>query len=144
MIGGLIGGAGSIAQGAAANQQAKQQALNMEAQGKQELASSQQQAFQQKEQGNLMLSKQQALSAASGGGADDPTILKIMGDTAQQSAVNVRNTTVSGQQAMANANSSASNMRKQGQASFLGSVFNAAGSMAKTTGKYGTQKGWFS
>jgi len=139
LIGGLIAGAGQIITGVAAKREADQQALNDEAAGKADFANAQQEAFDKKREGQLMLSRQQALAADSGGGADDPTILKIMGNTAAQSALNVRQTVAGGEQAMNNGFASARNRRATGRASFLGSLFNAAGTFAKT----GAQAGGF-
>lgn len=137
LIGGLVSGFGQVAGGIAANRQAQQQALNQEAEGKQEFANAQQQAFQKKREGELMISRQQALAAVSGGGADDPTILKIMGDTAGQTATNVHQTVAGGEQAMMNGFASARSTRSAGRSSFLGSMFNAAGTFAKAGAKYG-------
>lgn len=142
LIGGLISGVGQIASGVAANRQAKQQALNQEAAGRQELANAQQEAFDKKREGQLMLSRQQALAASSGGGADDPTILKIMGDTAGQAALNVQQTVAGGLQAKENMFASARSTRAGGRASFLGSMFNAAGTFAGAGYKYGQAKGF--
>lgn len=142
LIGGLLTAGAQIASGVAANRQAQQEALNQEAAAKQDFANSQQQAFEKKREGELMLSRQQALAAASGGGADDPTILKIMGNTATQSALNVRQTVAGGQQSLANGFASARSTRAAGRASFLGSMFDAAGTFAGTAYKFGKTKGF--
>lgn len=134
LIGGLIGAAGTLASGAAANAQAKSEALAMEAQGKEELAASQREAEEKKREGRIVMSRQQALAANSGGGADDPTILKLMTRTASESDYNARTALYGGEQRKRGLFDSAANRRTSGKASFLGSVFAAGGQAFKSAG----------
>lgn len=60
------------------------QAQAEERQGNEVQAASQREAEQRAQKARVLLSRQQAVAAASGGGASDPTVLKLMGDTAAE------------------------------------------------------------
>jgi len=132
MIGGLIGAAGTLASGIAANNQAKSEALAMEAQGREEFAASQRDAEVKKREGRIAMSRQQAVAAASGGGADDASIIKLMTRTASESDFNARTVMYGGEQRKRGLFDSAKNRRTSGQASLLGSVFAATGQAVKS------------
>lgn len=86
IIGALVGAAGSIIGGIAANNQAKAQAQAMEVRAGEERASSQREAIRRSKEAKMVLSRQQAVAAASGGGAADPTVVNLMADVAQEGA----------------------------------------------------------
>lgn len=138
LIGGLVSAAGTIASGIAANNQAKSEALAMEAQGREEFAASQREAEQKKREGRIAMSRQQAVAAASGGGADDASIIKLMTRTAGESDFNARTVMYGGEQRKRGLFDSARNRRTSGQASLLGSVFAGAGQMFKSFNTGGT------
>ena len=66
--------------GAAYNQEAQFEATQMRQQAGQEIAASQRTAFDQARTARLVASRAQAVAAASGGGATDPTVLKVISD----------------------------------------------------------------
>lgn len=134
-IGTTAGLIGTIGSGVAANRAAQQQALNEEAQGKEELAASQRDAQQKRREGALLASRQQALAAASGGGADDPTIVKLMTDTASNADLNARSSMYGGISRQMGLNSSAKARRTTGKSSLLGNVLGGFGDAALGYGK---------
>jgi hypothetical protein len=137
VIGTLISAGGTILSGVAANNQAKSEALAMEAQGREEFAASQREAEQKKREGRIAMSRQQAVAAASGGGADDASIIKLMTRTAGESDFNARTVMYGGEQRKRGLFDSARNRRTSGQASLLGSVFAATGQAFKGLGSSG-------
>lgn len=110
-------------------QQAEEIARQEELAGKNEFASAQRDAEERRLEGALIMSKQQAIAAASGAGAGDdaPTIMKILGDTAQRVQYGVESSTFRGQQAMDDYQRSARNRRTTGKYNFFGSIARAAG-----------------
>ncbi len=72
--GGTILGANSEAKGL------RREAAQLEANAGQERASSQREAFEARREGRFAASRALAIAAASGGGADDPTIVNAMAD----------------------------------------------------------------
>jgi hypothetical protein len=127
--------AGTLSAGNAANAQAKQDALNMEAQGKEELAASQREAFQKRREGALINSRAQALAAAGGGGADDPTIVRLMTQTAKDAETNAGSVMYGGQSRRRGLYDSAKARRTEGKASLLGSIYGGFGQAASGLGK---------
>lgn len=86
-IGGTVlsavsGASSARAQGNAANAAAQYQARQMEQQAGQERASAQRKSIEERRRAQLASSRALALSAASGAGASDPTVIDIMGDLA--------------------------------------------------------------
>lgn len=133
IIGALISGFGTIASGVAADNAAKQDALNLEAKGQEELAASQRDADVKRREGALINSRQQALAAASGAGAgsDAPTIVKLMTDTAGQAEYNAQVDLYGGKSRKQGLYEAAANRRREGKASLLGSVLGGFGGFAK-------------
>src|ERR1700749_4508237 len=86
----VISAIGGIASGVAANNEAKFEAQQQEAQGKEAFASSQRDADQKRKEAEIVNSRAQALAAASGGGADDPTIVQLMTQTTGQGEYNAQ------------------------------------------------------
>lgn len=81
---------GGIQAGNAAEAEAKFEAAQLQRKADSERAVAQREAADKTKEGQLAQSRQQALAASSGGGAgiDDPTIVKLMGDTAGQTEYN--------------------------------------------------------
>lgn len=133
LIGALVSGFGTIASGVAANRAAKQDALNMEAAGKEEVAAAQRDAEVKRREGRLINSRAQALAAASGAGAgtDAPTIVKLMSQTSGESEFNAQSAMFGGFSRQAGLKQGAASRRAEGKASLLGSVFSGFGTMAK-------------
>lgn len=78
----LIGAGGTILQGVKADLAARSQALQLEQSAGQDRATSQRAAIEQRRAARYLQSRAQALAAASGAGASDPTVTKIIGDIA--------------------------------------------------------------
>lgn len=143
LIGSLIQGVGAIAGGIAANDAAQTEAAQMEARGKEEFASSQREAMAQRREGRVLASRQQALAAASGAGADAPTIVRLMADVAGDAEHNAQTSMYGGLQRKKGMRDSANARRAEGSAALTGSVFDAAGTVIGGGSKYGTSKGWW-
>lgn len=143
MIGSLISAGGSIVQGISANNAAKTEAAQMEERGKEDFAASQREAEDKRREGRIVNSRQQALAAASGAGADAPTIVKLMTDTAGQAEYNAQTSMFGGLQRKKGMNDSANARRAEGRAALVGSVFDAAGTALGGGSKFGTAKGWW-
>jgi len=128
-----ISGGGTIASGVAADRAARQDALNMEAAGKEEVAAAQRDAQAKRREGQLINSRAQALAAASGAGAgvDAPTIVKLMTQTSGEAEYNAQSAMFGGFSRQAGLKQGAASRRAEGKASLLGSVLSGLG----TTGK---------
>lgn len=144
-IGAAVVGAGAavysayqtVEQGKAQKAEYDRQANVDELMGKNEYAAAQREAEQKRLEGELVMSRQRAIAAASGGGgaASDPTIVQIMGETANRSQANSDAVLYAGEGARDSYNSSASARRASGANNFLGSVLTAAGTLAGGIGK---------
>lgn len=134
---------GTLAAGAAANDAAQSEAAQLEAKGKEDFAASQREAQDKRREGRLVNSRQQAIAAASGAGADTPTIVKLMTDVAGQSEYNAQTTMFGGLQRKKGMNDSANARRAEGSAALTGSVFDALGTGLSGASKFGTSKSWW-
>lgn len=143
LIGSFVSAFGTVASGVAANRAAQQDALNMDAQGKEEFAASQREAAAKRREGDLVNSRAQALAAASGAGAgtDAPTIVKLMSQTAGESEFNAQTALYSGRSRQLGLKQGAMARRAEGKASLLGSVISGFGTLAKGGSEYATAKG---
>lgn len=142
----FIGAAGSVLQGVAANNQAQYQAEQERMQGKEEFASSQRDADAKRKESQLVQSRQQALAASSGGGADDPTIIKLMTETAAQGEYNAQASLYGGENRKRGLFDQAKGTEMSGQASLLGGFLAGAGQIASGFAKLPqdtkTKLGW--
>lgn len=143
LIGSLVQGAGTIIGGIAANNAAQAEADQMEARGKEEFAASQRDAEQRRKEGQIANSRVQAIAAASGAGADAPTIVRIMQDTAGTAELNAQTDLYGGRQRRAGMRDSARARRAEGEASLLGSIFSGVGQGLGGGNTYGQTKGWW-
>lgn len=143
VIGSIVQAVGSIAGGIAANDAAQAEAAQLEERGQEEFAASQRDAQARREEGRLVNSRAQALGAASGAGADAPTIVRLMTDTAGQAELNAQSDQYGGRQRRAGMRDSARARRAEGNASLMGSFFDAAGTALGAGSRYGTQRGWW-
>lgn len=132
LIGTGLSAAGTIAAGKAEQENQEFVARQEQDKAKEEFAASQREAQQARREARIAQSRQQALAAASGGGAgaDAPTIVRLMSDTAGQGELNAGSAIYGGQQRAAGLNDSAKARRRSGRASFLGSVLGGFGQMA--------------
>jgi len=88
ILGAVVGAAGTIMGGNAANAAAKAQAKQYENAAAQQRAISHRDAAGERRKGDLAGSKAQALMAAGGGTATDPTAMDIAGDIAGETEYN--------------------------------------------------------
>ena len=145
LIGALVGAAGTVASGVAANRAAQQDALNMEAQGKEELAASQREADAKRREGRLVNSRAQLLAAASGAGAGDdaPTIVKLMSETSGQAEYNAQTAMFGGYSRKDGMIQGAKARRSEGKSMLVGSVFSGLGQAASGFGQAYRRKAEF-
>lgn len=143
VIGSIVQAVGTFAGGVAANNAAQEEARQLEERGQEEFAASQREAMARREEGRLVNSRAQALAASSGAGADAPTIVRLMSDTAGQAELNAQTDLYGGRQRRAGMRDSARARRAEGQASLMGSFFDAGGQVLGAGGKYGAAKGWW-
>lgn len=136
LIGTLVSAGGQIAQGIAANNAAKSEALQLEARGKEEFAAGQRDAFQKRREAQLLNSRTQALAAASGAGADSPTIVRLMAGTAGEGEYNAQSVMYGATSRQMGNNAQAKAARASGRASLLGSVIGATGTAFGGAAKY--------
>jgi hypothetical protein len=138
LIGALITGIGTVASGVASDRAARQDALNMEAAGKEEVAASQRDAIAKRREGQLINSRAQAIAAASGAGAgtDAPTIVQLMGKTAGEAEYNAQSALFGGFSRQSGLKQGAAARRAEGKASLLGSIFSGFGTVAKGYSSY--------
>jgi hypothetical protein len=140
LLASAISAAGSIASGIASKNAADFQAEQQEMQGKEEFAASQREADQKRKESNYVQSRQQALAAASGGGAADPTIVRLMTQTAQQGEMNAQTSLYVGENRKRGLFDAAKSTRLTGRANLIGSFLSASGDLAGGFGKYYEKK----
>lgn len=139
-IAGIVSAVGTIAAGKAEQNNQNYLAKQEDMKAKEEMASSQREAQQNLNEADLANSRAQALAASSGGGAgaEAPTIVRLMSDTAGQGTLNANTTLYGGMERAAGLRDSAKGRRAAGKASFLGSVLGgfgqAAGGFSKAFG----------
>jgi hypothetical protein len=127
---------GTVAGGVAAKNQADFQAEQQEMAGKEEFAASQREANEKRKEATYVQSRQQALAAASGGGAADPTIVRLMTQTAQQGEMNAQTARYVGENRQRGLMDAAKASRMSGEASLFGSFFGATGDAFSGWAKY--------
>lgn len=136
----VISALGTVAGGIAANNQAQFQAEQQEMAGKEEFAASQREANDKRKESTYVQSRQQALAAASGGGAADPTIVRLMTKTAQQGEMNAQTARYVGENRQRGLMDAAKASRMSGEASLFGSFFGATGDALSGWARYRKDK----
>jgi hypothetical protein len=131
LVSAAIGAVGSIASGVAQKNAADYQAKQQEMQGNEDFAASQRDAEAKRRESKIVQSRQQALAAASGAGATDPTIVRLMTQTAGQGEYNAQTALYSGEQQKRGLYDAAKATRMSGNASLLGSFISGAGTLVK-------------
>lgn len=136
----------SVQQGQAQQAAANQTALNLQNQGKAEFASSQRDVLQKDLETKYLLSTQQAQAAASGGGAgaDAPTIVRMMSETAKRGADADESILYGGYSSKASYDNQADAVRQSGGNAFLGGIGSGIGKVISAAGEYarGKQQGY--
>ena len=133
----VVGAGASVYGGFLANQEAQERAHEYEKLGKQELAAAQQDAIERRLQGQLLLSRQQAAAAASGGGAgaDAPTIVRLMSETAKRIDFGAASDMYGGYQRRSTYFSSAAASRRSGANALLGGILDGVGTLIAGAGQ---------
>jgi hypothetical protein len=129
LLGGGVQAIGALQAGQAEKDAAFAEATQLEAKGKEEFAASQREALAKKQEGVLANSRVQALAAASGGGADTNTVIKLMSGITSDADYNAATALYGGKERKAGLFDAASNRRRSGRASLLGAKYQAIGSV---------------
>lgn len=111
------------------------EAAQLEALGRDEFAAAQRDALEARLEGRLLESRQRAVAAASGGGSDDPTIVKLMTETGERTDYAAKTATYGGIARRDNYYKQAASTRRGGQRSLIGGYLSAAGSLAGGLGR---------
>jgi hypothetical protein len=126
-VGSLVSGISSIAGGSAQAEQAKYQAQALKQQADMERAAANREAMRKRKEADRIASGQQAAAAASGGGATDPTVLDIMGETAGEGEIQAQELQYGGEVRAADLMNQAAMIKAAGkQAKTVGIVRGAA------------------
>lgn len=114
-----------------------ERAAQEEALGRAEFAAAQRESLERRLEGELILSKQQAAAAASGGGAgaDAPTIVRLMTQTADRADYGAKVAQFGGEDRRNTYYRSAVASRRTGDAARTGGYLDAAGSLAGGIGR---------
>jgi len=101
----------------------------MEVQAGQERAASQRRAREERRQTQLLQSRAQAVSAASGGGAVDPTVVDVIGDIEEDGEYRALNTLWEGEDRARGLLTGARERRRQGRFALTSGLMGAAGTI---------------
>lgn len=129
-IGGkVLKAGGSIFGGIQANKAAKSEARQLEGQAIVERATSQRDAMEQRRQARLLTSRALAVAAASGGGADDPTVVNIMSDLEGEGEYRALTALYEGETEAQGLEAQARARRKEGKNAKIAGFINAGASL---------------
>ncbi len=136
-IGTGLTAAGTVYGGVQAQAGADAEAKQLKAKGDEDLAIGQRRAMQAKREKELTQSRIRAVSAASGGGADDDSITNLMEGVEQQGDYNSMLELYQGRASQGKLYASAANRRAEGDSALTGSFLGAAGRGASSIyGRY--------
>jgi len=138
--GGLLAATGAVAGGVAANNQAKAEAKALKIQAGEQRAIAQREAIRKSREARLIISRQQALAAASGGSADDPTVLDLMQDTAEEGEYQKKVSLYEGESRSRQLLNKASVVRAQGRQAMLAGFLNAGQSVLSAGAQWAQYK----
>ena len=144
LIGTGLSAVGSIAAGNAQNEALQAQAAAEERKGNEARAATQREAIQRAKEARLALSRQQAVASASGAGATDPTVLKLMGDVGKQGQYNVASTLYEGEAIQAGMQDQAAISRMRGRQARLAGFIGAGTTMLNGLSGFADTWGGFS
>lgn len=136
-----VSAASTIAGGRAAEDESKFRAAQLRQRAAESRASSQRSAFERRREGDLALSSLQARAAASGGGADDPTVIKLGEDIAARSEYGALAEMFKGENRARGYEDSASAALVSGKAAKKGSYLKAAGTILSGAGSMASKFG---
>lgn len=118
----VVSTAGALSAGKAQQQQAEAEAREIEAQ-------SQRRALERRKEGALLESRQRAIAAAQGGAAD-PSVVRLFGETAAETERAAATELAAGRGAAQGSRYRGQVARKQGKASAFGSLLGGIGEIA--------------
>lgn len=125
----------TVAGGVAAKNKGDFQAKQAKVKANEEMVSATRKAQQQRRRAELVQSSQVAGASASGGGVNTPTIYDLIGDTEQVGFEAVQGEIASGENRSKSLLASAKAYKQEGNAAFVGSIFDAAGKGLSGFGK---------
>lgn len=137
----VLSAGGAYAQGVQAKKTADYEAAQMDVNAGQDRAMAQRQAIENRREARLADSRLQAVAAASGGGASDPTVIKLSQDINAEGEYNALSSLYSGEESARQLEGSADlrryegkNAKRAGTIKAISTVLAGAGGMAS---KYG-------
>lgn len=137
IIGTVATVAGTVGAGYAAKEEGKFQAKQDERSAAEERAIASRQSEEKRHRTALVLSEQKAKAASSGAGVTNPTILDIMGDTAQYGDYVARSETAAGETRARGFLDKAAAARYKGKAAYRGAILEGIGQGVKGIGSFG-------
>lgn len=140
LAGTAISAIGTIAAGKAQRKDAEFQAQQLDIRAKQEHAAAQREAEDVRRRKELVLSRQQVVSAASGMGADDPSVIEIAADTAGYGRYQEMSALAAGEARRKQNEYAAYSARTTGKAAQTASYYSAAGTIIGGIGNVFQQK----
>lgn len=157
LVGALASAAGSVSQGLAQRKAGKvaqnmgdYEAQQYERNAATAVSQGQARAFERQRDVDKTISDEVAIAAASGAGVETPTILDIVGKTAQRGSYLTRSELAAGQQQAAGLLDEASASRyrgnlarSQGKTAFAQSILGAVGDVAGGGYDFGKKKAWW-
>lgn len=129
LAGSAVSAVGTIAGGEAQAQAAEFRARQAEKQAMEERAAGQREAFRERRKEQLTQSRLQAVSAASGGGTTDPTVVGLASDIAAEGEEQALLQFALGENRARGREDQAAASRASGEAARVGSYFGAAGGL---------------
>lgn len=126
---------GTIGSGYAQKQEAEFEAKQAERASAEERAAGVRASQDRREKTAFLLSEQKAKAASSGGGVTNPTILDIMGETAQEGDYLARSDVAAGENKARGLLDQAAASRYRGKAAFRGAILEGIGVGAKGLSK---------
>lgn len=140
LIGTGVQAGSRIAGGINAQRSADYNARALEAQAPQEIAAAQRTAMERRLETERLISRQVALGAASGAGTG-PSLLDVIGDTAQQGEYRAQADQYQGEERARSLRDRARVARYEGTNALIGSVLEGVGSLAMGGMRYGLNFG---
>lgn len=130
VVGTVVSAVGTIAGGMAAKDMAEHQAAQMEREANTARAIGSREAMDKRKEQRFLLSKLQARAAASGGAADDPTVVDLAGDVAQRGEYEALVAMYRGENRARGMEDQAALTRVKGQADMTGGILKGVGTLA--------------
>ena len=128
-VGAGVNAVGTVIGGKSEAKQLKSEARQLERNAGLERATSQRQSIDERRQAELASSRALALTAASGGGADDPTVVNIISDLEGEGEYRALTALYNGEQSARGMEDEATARRKEAKNVKRASLFKAAGSI---------------